>query len=183
MRKIYILWGTLKVWVKWHGHIIWLFHFLSTFPHSTAATPTTMFCNTWVKKNRNKAPCEILNLLYENLPCFFRFEQLQMLVDGAWEKDNIKTTECVCKHVRLVLLSLDWLWKSADFRSYSVTDCSTTSSLQFIWQVVLFLVLSQALNIHCNNVCFYFVQIINTIYPPPKMLNIYSSDFCLYHFI
>lgn len=132
--------------------------------------PTLVFHNTWVKKNRKKAPYEILNLLY-NLWCFFCLrEKLQMLVDGAWEKD-IKPTVCVCARVHLVLLLLDWLWKSMDFRSYgeqsssvNVTAYSTASILKFIQQDVFFLVLLQnkTLNIH-SNVCLYFVQIITTI--------------------
>lgn len=103
------------------------------------------------EKQKESSMWNLKLIIWKSSHVFFCFKQLQMLVDGAWEKDNIKTTECVCAHVHLVLLSFDWLWKSMDLRSYSVTDCST---LQFVWQDVLFLVLSQALNIHCNNVCF-----------------------------
>lgn len=144
---------------------IWPFRF-STLP---LILPTLVFHNTWVRKNRKKAPYEILNLLY-NLWCFFCFrDKLQMLVDGAWEKDNIKTAVCVCVH--LVLLLLDWLWKSKDSRSYgeqsssvNVTTYSTSSILQFIQQDVFLLVLLQnkTLNIH-SNVCMYFVQIVTTV--------------------
>lgn len=71
--------------------------------------PTLVFHNTWVRKNRKKAPYEILNLLY-NLWCFFWFrDKLQMLVDGAWEKDNIKITVCVCLCVFSPGVALAWL--------------------------------------------------------------------------
>lgn len=171
MEKIYILWGTLKIGVKWHGHIIWhflwLFHSLSTFPHSTAVTPTTSVSQYLGQEKQKESSMWNPKLIIWKPSMFFLF---QTITDaGRWsvrerQHQNNWVCVCVCAHVHLVLLSLDWLWKSMDFRSYSVTECSTTSTLQFVWQDVLFLVLSQALNIHCNNVCFYFVQIINTIY-------------------
>lgn len=91
---------------------------------------------------------------------FFCFKQLQMLVDEAWEKDNIKTTECVCAHVHLFcshLTDSGNRWTSGV--TVLLTAVLPVHSSSFDGMFYL-----QALNIHCNNVCFYFVQIINTIY-------------------
>lgn len=185
MEKIYILWGTLKIGVKWHGHIIWhflwLFHSLSTFPHSTAVTPTTSVSQYLGQEKQKESSMWNPKLIIWKPSMFFLF---QTITDaGRWsvrERQHQNNWVCVCAcspgfALTWLTLEIDGLqelqcyWMQYyQYTPVRLTGCfipGTLTSTEHPLQQCLLLLCSN----HQHNL--------------PKKCLISALVICLYHFI